>query len=174
MSERWREPTALLPLRWGSYRARYLTATALVIAGALLVQATSVYAVFLLGAGFLAMIAGWLVLPSRGLRRLGVVIPAALASSAPLFGSAGAIALVVALAAWLYLRQRPGIAYLVLPLPVLSGVILAQLFPQYGDGLIVVAVSLVVVVASAWLAQSIARTRPAKTRPIPSKDRPLA
>jgi len=83
-----------------------------------------------------------------------------LAVGSLLFGSAGSILLVIPLAGWLYLRQRPAIAYLVTVLPVLGGLVLSQLYPQYGHGAIVVGVSAVVLVTSAWLGRSITKSRP--------------
>lgn len=156
----WREPNVSLPLRWGGYRLRYSLAITLILAGGLVVQAGSVYAPQLITIGIAAHIAGWLVLPARGARRASVAVPSALLVGALLFGTAASILLVAPLAFWLYLRQRPALSYLALLLPFASGVILTQLYPQYGHGEIVVFVSLGVIVASAWMARSIARTRP--------------
>lgn len=154
-----REPGALVPLRWGGYRTRYLIAVTLILAGGLVVQAASVYAGYFIVIGIAAHVAGWLVLPARGVRRVIVALPSAICAAGPLIGSLGSILLVLCLVAWLWTRQRPGVAYPVLVFPIISGVILTQLFPQYGNGQIVVAVSLAVLVGSAWLARTIARTR---------------
>jgi hypothetical protein len=159
MADGWREPTSLLPLRWGGYRSRYVAALVLVLAGALLVQATSVYTDYLLPIGLAAHITGWLILPARGLRRLAAALPSALMVGALLFGSVACVLLVGPLALWFYLRQRPAASYLTTLLPLISGLALAQLYPQYGDGGIVVAVSLIVIAGSAWLARSIAKRR---------------
>jgi hypothetical protein len=153
------EPTALIPLRWGTYRLRYPLALVLLFAGGLLVQAASVYAGYFLGIGIAAHAIGWLVLPARGPRRVIVALPSAICAAAPLIGSLGSVLVVVCLLCWLWVRQRPAISYPVLLLPLISGVVLAQLYPQYGHGDIVVAVTVVVLVASAWLASWIARTR---------------
>lgn len=152
----WQEPTARIPLRWGSYRVRYAGALALILAGALVLQAGSAYADYLIVLGAGAHIAGWLILPARGARRAAVAVPSALLVGSLLIGSVAAVLLVGPLAFWLLLRQRPGRSYLATLLPLASGLILAQLYPQYGDGAIVVAVSLVVIVASAWIARGIA------------------
>lgn len=156
----WSEPTAALPLRWGSYRVRYLGSVALVVGGALVVQAGSSQAEYLLSIGFIAHIVGLLVLPARGLRRASVALPSALMVSALLLGTVPSILLAGALACWLYLRQRPALSYLATLLPLVSGLVLAQFFPTYGNGMTVVGVSLVVVVLAAWIARSIARSRP--------------
>jgi hypothetical protein len=154
----------MLPLRWGGYRSRYGAAVALLFAGGLLLQAASVYAGYLLVAGIAGHIAGWLILPSRGPRRAAIALPSALAAASLLFGTAGSILLVLPLAGWLYLRQRPALSYVVVVLPVLGGFVLTQLYPQYGHGAIVVAVSTLVLVGSAWLARSIAKSRPISSK----------
>lgn len=155
----WREPTSRLPLRWGGYRPRYLSAVALILAGALVLQAGSAYADYLIVIGVVAHIAGWVVLPARGAPRAAVAVPSALLVGSLLLGSVAAVLLVVPLAFWLLLRQRPGRSYLATLLPLVSGLVLAQLYPQYGDGAIVVTVSLVVIVASAWIALALAQPR---------------
>jgi hypothetical protein len=153
------EPTALLPLRWGTYRLRYPLAIGLLLTGGLVVQAASVYAGYFLGIGFAAHIAGWLVLPARGPRRVIVALPSAICAAAPLIGSLGTVLVAVCLLCWLWTRQRPLISYPVLLLPIVSGTVLAQLYPQYGDGGIVVSVTLAVLIGSAWLASWIAHAR---------------
>ena len=163
---RWREPASLLPLRWGAYRPRYVVALALILAGGLVVQAASVYATYFIGLGLLAHILGWLLLPSIGVRRVVVAVPSALCAAGPLIGSIGSVLLVACLLGWLWTRQRPGIAYLVAVFPVISALVLTALYPQYGHGAMVVAVSLTVLVGSAWLARSVA-----KSRRFPSADR---
>ncbi len=155
----WREPSSLIPLRWGGYRSRYLSAVFLILAGALVLQAGSAYADYLIVLGVGAHVAGWLILPARGVPRAAVALPSALLVGSLLLGSVAAVLLVAPLAFWLMLRQRPGISYLATLLPLASGLVLAQLYPQYGDGAIVVAVSLVVIVAAAWIARWIAASR---------------
>jgi len=155
----WREPASLRPLRWGRYRARYLAALALLVAGALLVQLGSVYTLSFLGGGIAAHVFGWVVLPGKGNRRAIVAVPSALGAAALLIGSMGSVLAVLPLLAWLWTRERPALAWTVAILPVGAGLVLAQAFPQYGSGAIVVAVALGVVVGSAWLARAIAITR---------------
>jgi hypothetical protein len=150
------EPTAALPLRWGGYRLRYGLALTLILAGGLLVQAGSVYAGYFITGGIAIHLAGWLVLPAKGVRRVIIALPSAIFTSALLFGSLGSVLLALCLLGWLWARQRPLISYPVLVLPVACGVILFFLFPQYGNGATVVGVSLLVVVGSAWLARAIA------------------
>lgn len=152
------EPTAAIPLRWGGYRVRYGLALTFILAGALLIQAASVYAEYFITLGIALHLCGWLVLPSIGVRRVIVALPSALCASALLFSSLGSVLLTLCLLGWLWARQRPPLSYLALILPIGCGVGLYQLFPQYGNGAIVVAVSLIVVVGAAWLAYAIAHT----------------
>jgi hypothetical protein len=152
----WREPTSRLPLRWGSYRTRYLVAIVLLVSGAVVVQLGSVYTLPFLGGGVVAHLAGWAVLPARGARRAIVAIPSTLGAAATLIGSLGSVLAVLTLLAWLWTRERPPLAWTVAVLPIVSGLVLEQLFPQYGDGTIVAAVSLSVIAGSAWLARGIA------------------
>ncbi|MCU1584936.1 MAG: hypothetical protein JWM49_1492 [Microbacteriaceae bacterium] len=160
---RWREPSAGIPLRWGAYRPRYVAAVSLLLAGGLLLQAGSAYSEQFIVLGFGAHVAGWLILPGRGARRASVALPSALLVGSLLLGGVTSILLAIPLAFWLYLRQRPPLSYIAMLLPILSGVILSALFPEYGHGGIIVSVSLVVIVATAWIARSIARTRPIRS-----------
>jgi hypothetical protein len=163
----WREPTAQIPLRWGGYRARYLTAVALLLAGGLLVQASSFYSQQFLVVGAAAHLAGWWILPGRGWRRLWASIPSVFVMILLLTGGPSFAALVIPLAGWLWLRQRPGLSYLALIAPVAAGILLGQAFPQYGSGGIVVTISTLVMVGSAWLARLLANNRqfPSHTGP---------
>jgi hypothetical protein len=162
MTDGWKEPTRTIPLRWGSYRLRYVAAVILILGGALLVQPTSVYSGYLVEIGVPAQILGWLIVPSRGSRRAWAALPSALCCCALLIGSAGTFALIVPLLAWLFVRQRPALSYVVVLLPLVSAIVLLELYPQYGEGVIVVIVSFLVVVGSAWLARAIAASRPGR------------
>lgn len=154
----WREPTKLVPLRWGSYRFRYVAALALLFAGGLLAQATSAYATYLLYIGMTVHVLGWWILPSRGWRRFWMSLLSATVMLVLLTGGPSSAALVIPLAGWLYVRQRRAVCYLVLLAPFAAGVILGQVFPQYGYGAIVIAVAGAVLVGSAWLARLIANS----------------
>jgi hypothetical protein len=154
----WREPTSLLPLRWGGYRSRYTAALTLLVAGGLLAQAASAYATYLLYAGLTAHLLGWWILPGRGWRRFWMSLPSALVMLVLLTGGPSSAALVVPLAGWLYVRQRPARCYLVLLAPFIAGVVLGQVFPQYGHGAVVVTVASAVLVGSAWLARLLANS----------------
>ena len=54
------------------------------------------------------------------------------------------------------MRERPARSWVVVVLPVVAGLLLAALFPQYGAGVIVDGAMGVVVVGSAWLGRSLA------------------
>ena len=150
-----REPTANLPLRWGSYRARYVGALVLLIAGGLLVQATSAFSLPFLGIGFALHAAGWAILPGAGWRRALVIVPSGLATVLVLNGASSAYFLAIPLAAWFLARQRPWPSYLSLVFPIGTAAILAGAFPQYGDNALVIAIAGAVVVASAWIGRSL-------------------
>lgn len=156
MADRFVEPARGLPLHWGSYRLRVLGAVVLLFAGGLLMQAGSVYAISFLSIGALAHLSGWLILPGKGWRRVLVSVPSMVGAAAPLIGSFGTLLLPICLLGWLWVRGRPARSYPVLVLPVLSGIVLWRLFPQYGNGATVVAVSVAVLVGSAWLARAAA------------------
>jgi hypothetical protein len=152
----WREPAAQIPLRWGGYRARYLSAVALILAGGLLIQAASFYSQQFLVLGAAAHLAGWWILPGRGWRRLWASIPSIFVMILLLTGGPAFAALLLPLAGWLWLRQRPARSYLALIAPLATGILLGQAFPQYGSGAVAVTVSALVLVGSAWLARLLA------------------
>lgn len=154
----WREPAARIPLRWGGYLGRYLAALTLILAGGLLVQATSAYATYLLVIGLAAHLLGWWILPSRGWRRLWASLLSAFVLVLLLTGGPSSAALVIPLAGWLFARERPARSYIVLVAPVAAGIVLGQAFPQYGYGAIVTAIAGVVLVGSAWLARLLANS----------------
>ena len=164
----WREPAASIPLRWGGYRARYLAALTLILAGGLLAQATSAYATYLLTIGLAAHLLGWWILPSRGGRRLWASLLSAFVLVLLLTGGPSSAALVIPLAGWLFARQRPARSYIVLVAPVAAGIVLGQAFPQYGSGAVVIAIAGAVLVGSAWLARLLANSRQTPRQPAAS------
>jgi hypothetical protein len=101
---------------------------------------------------------GWWILPGRGWRRFWMSLPSALVMLVLLTGGPSSASLVVPLAGWLYVRQRPARCYAVLLAPFAAGVILGQGFPQYGFGAIVLAAAGAVLVGSAWLARLLANS----------------
>jgi hypothetical protein len=152
----WREPTSLLPLRWGSYRGRYLGGLTLVFVGGLLVQATSTYSLLALPLGLFAHIVGWCILPGIGWRRVVGAAVSALVTIVLLNGAPAMGFLAFPLAAWLLVRQRPLASYLVLVFPPFVAFLLAQSFPDYGWSAVVLPVTGAALAGTAWLGRWIA------------------
>lgn len=153
---RWREPASLLPLRWGTYRGRFLAGVTLIFLGAALVQLTSAYSLLVLPLGLFAHITGWCILPGIGWRRILGAGVGALMTIILLNGAPSTVFLVVPFATWLLVRQRPILSYVTLVIPPLASIVLAQLFPDYGWGVAVLSIAGAVLIASAWLARSLA------------------
>lgn len=152
----WREPTSRLPLRWASYRSRYLAGVALILVGGLLVQLTSAYSLAVLPIGIVLHVTGWWILPGIGWRRVLASGVGALTTIVLLNGAPATVFLVFPLAAWLLVRQRPLVSYVVLAIPLLASIPLAQSFPEYGWGAVVLPIAGVVLAGSAWLGRSLA------------------
>lgn len=159
----WREPASGLPIRWGSYRGRYVAALALVLGGGILVQTGSVYLPQVMLVGMAAHLLGWWILPGRGWRRVIVSLPSLTTVMLILNGAAAMVFLVIPLAGWLWLRHRPLRAYPVMVLPAITAYLLTLNFAQYGTGALVLLISGAVVIGSAWLARLIAVARPVQS-----------
>jgi hypothetical protein len=154
--ERWREPTRALPLTWGHYADRCVIGLGLAIVGGLHVQGANTYALHPMLVGAIASIVGWSILPAQGWRR---ILAAALATGTTGALLAGPIAMwtfALAMLAWLVVRHRPLRSYVVLLFPLANGFILPRLFEDYRWMPLCLAISLGVVVASAWIARLIA------------------
>ena len=160
----WAEPAGATPLRFGTYRVRYLLAIGLLFAGGALLQFSSAYTLALTAIGLLASVAGWIVVPAPGGRRAAVLVPALLGVFALLGGAQSGGMLVLTLAAWLVVRMRPLASFVVLAFPAAASYGLAQLFPHYGAGVVVGGAMAAVLVASAWAARLIATTAFAQRR----------
>ena len=157
----WREPATTLSLRWGSYRSRLIIGLVLAFVGGLIIQLTSAYSLVALPSGVVLHVVGWCILPGIGWRRVLGATLGALSSILMLNGASSTVFLAIALAAWLFLRQRPLVSYLVLLIPAIAAYLLSQQFEQYGSGAFVLSVGVVTIVGSAWLARSLAViTRP--------------
>ena len=63
---RWREPTFSLPLRWGTYRGRYLAGLLLIVGGAIQLQGSNTRTLPLLLIGTTAHAVGWSIIPQSG------------------------------------------------------------------------------------------------------------
>lgn len=150
------EPARAIPLRFGTYRSRYLLAIGLLVAGGILLQFSSAYTLGFTLVGATATVAGWIIVPAPGWRRALVAGPALFGVAALIGGAQSGALLALALGGWLIVRMRPLLSFVVLVAPVTASYALAQLFPQYGYGALVGAALGAVLVASAWLARLIA------------------
>ena len=161
---RWTEPTRALPLRWGSYTDRYLAGLLLIVSGGLQLQGSNTWTLALLLIGTVAHATGWAIMPALGGRRLLAVVPATAQLWILLAGPLAVWTLVVPYLCWLLVRHRPARSYITVLLPLANGVVLPRFFTEYSGMPAALAISMAVVVASAWLARFIA-SRPQRTRP---------
>ena len=154
-----------LPLTWGNYRDRSIAGLVFAITGAVHVQGTNTYSLPVLLVGVTAVGIGWGIMPARGWRRVIAAILGIANAAALLAGPVAVWTCAFALLAWLLVRHRPPLSYLTLLFPVANGLILPRLFEDYQWMPLCLAISLAVVVASAWIASLIADSR---RRPSPS------
>ena len=153
------EPTRALPLRWGSYRLRYLSGLSLIVSGAIAIQGASAYVGFPLALGILAHVVGWWVMPAAGWRRIWVVLPSLLSVIILLIGPAVVGILAVPVACWLLVRHRPAVT-LLFAVPVLViGLLLRSVYAEYGGMLEALAVMGVLIAVCVWLARLAAASR---------------
>lgn len=167
MSGSWQEPTRSIPLRWGRYDDRYAWGIILILTGGIGLQASNTYTNFLLLQGGAAVVIGWSILPSQGWRRILAVVPATGVLWLLLAGPLAVWTLVVPYLAWLLVRHRPVRSYLTVVFPIANGYVLPRFFTEYSGMLPALAISLAVVVVSAWLARLLAGAR-APRRTLPS------
>lgn len=152
-----RTPRQPRPLLWGTHLGRYLAGLALTISGAVAIQSGNSYALFLIIQGSAAFIVGWLVLPTSGLRRGLLLLPAFLAAAAQIAGPQMTPALVVLLLAWLVLWRRPAVSYLA-AIPLLAvTVAITNSFHDVSSMTFTTPVAALVLVGCAWLARSLDR-----------------
>jgi hypothetical protein len=152
----WVEPTSLLRLRWGGYRARWMSGLALIMTGTGVVMFSSAYSIYLLLIGSLMIIAGWIVQPTAVWRRVAIMLPAFAGSWLLISGPAFSVCFAIPLTAWLVVRQRPSLSYVVVALPIASGLVLGNIVYYYFQTWISLSIGTVVTVLAAWLAQRIA------------------
>jgi hypothetical protein len=168
---RWREPASALPLRWGTYEGRYLAGLLYIMAGLVILVGSNTYTVPFLLVGTVAHVAGWFILPAAGARRLWVAWPSLICVWLMLTGPQILFAMALPLLGWLVVRQRPARSYVVLVLPAVTGVLLANTFHSNHDEPLAFAIETVVVVGSAWLARALATTKRVRVvAPLPSPD----
>jgi len=152
------EPTRRLPLKWGHYTDRYCAGLVLIIAGAVHLQGANNYTLFILLIGTIATVIGWSIMPAKGWRRMVVGLPAVSQIWIMLTGPMSMWTLAIPLLCWLIVRHRPLISYLALIIPVANGIVLTRFYQEYSSMPQALAISAVVLVASAWVAQLIAQS----------------
>lgn len=152
----WREPTSLLPLRWGTYRGRYLAGLLLIVGGLLSVAGADTHKIPMLLLGTTAHVTGWFILPAGGARRIWVVGPSLAAAWILLTGPQSLWILLPPYLAWLVVRHRPLRSYVTALLILANAIVTAHIFQEYSGMPYALAISAVVFVGSAWLARWIA------------------
>lgn len=156
---RWVEPSRSVPLRWGTYRGRYLGGLGLIISGLICLQGANVNFGLPLGIGTLAHVIGWWLMPAAGWRRIWSVLPSLLAAFILLIGPEGVGILAAPLASWLLVRHRPVVTF-VLPVALLAiGIALREYFSEYSAMIPALAIMGTVLVVFAWGARFIASSR---------------
>lgn len=156
---RWQEPTARLPLRWGTYRGRYLAGLLFLIGGLLHLQSSTTLLLWPLVVGTVAHTIGWWILPAAGWRRLVVPLACGVQVWLLLTGPQSMWTLVVPYCAWLLVRHRPGISYLTVIAVVANGMLCAVLFREYAEMPLALTLSAGVLSGAAWAARYLAATR---------------
>jgi hypothetical protein len=149
-----REPTALLPLRWGGYRERYLGGLCLIIGGGVAIAGSDTFALWLLWVGTIAHAAGWCILPAAGWRRLVVILPSTISMWLLLPGPRYLVVLVVPYLGWMLVRHRPALAYPTVIFVLAGAILLGQVFSEYRDMLEVLGIEFAIMVGSAWIARA--------------------
>jgi hypothetical protein len=150
------EPTSTLPLRWGTYRRRYLGGLAGILVGGVLLVLTNTYFLTGLLAGTVLHLAGWLVLPAARWRRVAAAGPSFLGVAALLAGPTMTPMLVLPFLCWLLARHRPALSAVAAALPLATGLLLARLLHGYPDLGLAVTLTGIVLVFAAWAARALA------------------
>jgi hypothetical protein len=159
------EPTALLPLRWGGYRERYLGGLTLIVGGGVAIAGSDTFALWLLWAGSIAHIVGWCIMPAAGWRRLVVALPSTISMWLLLPGPRYLVVLVLPYLGWLLVRHRPALAYPTAIFVLAGAILLGQVFSEYRDMIEVLSVEFAIMVGAAWVARAIRPVRRAARRP---------
>ena len=157
---RWREPTSLLALTWGTYLDRYVIGLVLIIGGSIHLLGSNTWTLLILLTGAVAALVGWSILPSKGWRRVVAASLGMIASLALLTGPLSIWVLALSLVSWMLVRHRPARSYLVVVFPIAAGVILPHYFTDFSGMLPALAIGGAVLVAAAWLARMIAASAP--------------
>lgn len=152
------EPARRLPLKWGHYADRYFVGLVLIISGAVHLQGANNYTLIILLIGTVSTVVGWSIMPAKGWRRMIVALPAVSQIWIMLTGPMSMWTLAIPLLCWLIVRHRPLVSYLALAIPLANGIVLARFYQEYSDMPQALAISAVVLVAAAWVAQLIAQS----------------
>jgi hypothetical protein len=163
---RWREPSSLLPLRWGSWAGRSWGGLTLIVGGGVAIAGTNANTPWLAAAGVVAHVIGWCILPSRGWRRLAAVLPSTFAMALLLAGPTYLTTLVVPFLGWLLVRHRPLRVWPIAAFVIAAGVVLARIYPDYSGMLPALGVQAGVMAGAAWAARAVdaaTSSRPRRT-----------
>jgi len=168
MASAWREPSSLIPLRWGTWTGRSWGGLWLIIGGGTAIAGSSAatgFTLLLAAFGAASHVLGWSVLPTKGWRRILVIAPSTFAMVSLLAGPSYLIMLVLPFLAWLLVRHRPLRVVPMAAFVIATGVVLARVFPDYDGMLTAAAVALFVMVGAAWASRAVhaATTRPRRT-----------
>lgn len=143
---------------------RTRVALGLLVGGGIALQLTSAYTLPLAIVGFTASVAGWVVVPARGWRRSLAVLPGVFGVAALLSGAGSAPLAAMTVAAWLLVRGRPAPSWVVLVLPIATGVVLGRVYTDYGAGVEIAVIVGITAIGSAWLGMLLNRTLDARRR----------
>ena len=159
MRHGWTEPTRSIPLRWGTYRGRYLAGMGLIVSGLICLQGANANFGLPLGVGTLAHVVGWWLMPAAGWRRIWAVLPGLIAAFILLIGPAGVAILALPLASWLLVRHRPLVTFL-FPMALFAiGLALREFVSDYSAMIPTLAIMGAVLVLFAWGARFLAASR---------------
>lgn len=166
----WREPTSLLPLRWGHHRSRVIGGLFLIVCGGVAIAGGSPFANWLLAGGTVAHVAGWGIMPADGWRRVAALLASTLAMWFLLTGPRWLGILALPYLGWLLVRHRPAASFITVVFVIAGAGMVASRSPEYSDMLLALAVEGAVLVASAWVARMLHRgqwTARQRRRPVP-------
>lgn len=163
---RWREPTELLPLRWGGPRARAWGGLALIVSGGVAIAGTNAYTPWLAAIGVIAHVVGWCVMPSAGWRRVVVIAPSLFAMALLIAGPQFLAGLVLPYIGWMLVRHRPPRSYPTLSFVLAGALLVGRIFTEYSEMLWALGIEFAVIVASAWAARLLhSQANPQPRRP---------
>lgn len=149
----WREPTSLIPLRWGGHRSRAWGGLALIVSGGVAVAGANVYTPWLFALGAISHVVGWCVMPSAGWRRVVVLAPSLLGVALVLGGPQFLFGLALPYACWLVVRHRPARSWPTVSFVLAGALLLGRIFTLYSDMLAALGIEAAVIVASVWCAR---------------------